>query len=68
MMTGGLTVLFWVYYDHSFKDWYEIIPGFFLALIVNLLVSKLTYKPDSEIDKEFDEVKSETEEALKRIN
>lgn len=56
MLVGGLTVLLWIYLDHPFKEWYEIIPGFLLALITNLVVSKFTYKPDPEIDAEFDEV------------
>ena len=34
---------------------YEIIPGFFLCLLVTWLVSLVTYKPDAQIEKEFDE-------------
>jgi len=63
MLTGGLMVLFWVYFDHPFKEWYEIIPGFFSALIVNLIVSKLTYKENPEIEKEFNEVDQKTVDA-----
>jgi SSS family solute:Na+ symporter len=25
MLVGGVTVLMWVYFDHPFKDWYEMI-------------------------------------------
>lgn len=62
MLVGGITVLVWVYFDHPFKDWYEIIPGFILSLLTNLIVSKITYQPSPEIDKEFDQV----EKALKK--
>lgn len=63
MLTGGLVVLFWVYFDHPFKEWYEIIPGFFSALLVNLVVSRLTYKAEADIEKEFEEVVRKTEES-----
>ncbi len=58
MIVGGLTVLLWVYLDHPLKDWYEMIPGFSLSLITNLLVSKFTYQPNSEIDAEYEKVES----------
>lgn len=53
MLVGGITVLLWVYLDHPFKEWYEMIPGFFLSLLTNLLVSRFTYKENQEIEKEF---------------
>lgn len=56
MLVGGITVIIWVYFDHPYKDWFEIIPGFFLSLITNLIVSKFTYKPDPEVEKEFKEM------------
>lgn len=56
MLTGGLTVLLWIYIPHPFKDWYEIIPGFTLSLFVNILVSILTYQPNKEIEDEFSQV------------
>lgn len=65
MITGGLVVLYWVYFDHPFKELYEIIPGFFSALTVNLIVSKLTWKSNPEIEKEFEEVDRKTTEALR---
>lgn len=58
MLTGGAIVLLWVYVPHDYKDVYEIIPGFFAGLFVNLMVSLLTYKPNSHIDKEFDEMEA----------
>ncbi|OPC37889.1 sodium/proline symporter PutP [Elizabethkingia miricola] len=56
MLVGGITVLGWVYIQHPFKDWYEMIPGFILSLLTNLVVSTLTYKPDEVIESEFEEV------------
>lgn len=56
MIVGGLTVLFWIYFDHPFKDWYELIPGFILSGLVHIIVSKFTYKEDPEISEEFDRV------------
>jgi len=56
MLVGGTTVLLWVYFDHPFKDWYEMIPGFFLSFLTNILVSTWTYKENTIISSEFDEV------------
>lgn len=57
MLVGGVTVLLWVYLPHAYKDVYEIIPGFFLALLTNVVVSLLTYKEDPIVENEFDEMK-----------
>src|SRR5699024_527799 len=56
MIVGGITVLSWVYFDHPLSDCYEIILGFILSLLTNLLVSKFIYKPVAEIDEEFQKV------------
>lgn len=61
MLVGGITVLAWIYFDHPFKDWYELIPGFALSMLTHIIVSKLTFKPDSVIEQEFQKV----EEILK---
>lgn len=37
---------------------YEIVPGFVLGLIAAIVVSLITYKPNAEIEKEFDETLS----------
>ena len=58
MITGGITVLAWIYFDHSFKDWYELIPGFGLSMIVHIFVSKLTYKPNDVIEQEFEKMEA----------
>ncbi len=54
MIVGAVTVFTW---GNSFlSDYlYEIVPGFVLALITAIIVSKLTYKHDPEIEAEFDE-------------
>ena len=58
MLTGGIVVLTWVYANHDYKDWYEMIPGFISSVISIYVVSLLTQKPNQEIDKEFDEMKA----------
>ncbi|WP_313894327.1 sodium/proline symporter PutP [Psychrobacillus sp.] len=70
MVVGAVTVLVWetidkfsVSLDGIFPDFvllsidslYEIVPGFVLGLIATVVVSLLTYKPNAEIEKEFDE-------------
>ena len=65
MLVGGFTVLIWIYFDHPFKDWYELIPGFVLSFITHVVVSKLTYKPDAVIDAEFDNVDDIKREMMK---
>jgi len=57
MLTGGIVVLAWVYVNHDYKEWYEIIPGFISSLVMIYVVSLITQKPNKEIDKKFDEVK-----------
>ncbi|OOM78236.1 sodium/proline symporter PutP [Clostridium sp. BL-8] len=52
MIVGGLTVIIWIASGLS-SYLYEMIPGFFLSLISIVIVSLLTYKPNSIIDKEF---------------
>lgn len=59
MITGGLTVLIWTYFDHPFKSVYSMIPGFSLSLLVIFFVSKVTPPPSDIIKKEFDEVHQE---------
>ena len=65
MLVGGFTVLIWIYFDHPFKDWYELIPGFTLSFITHIIVSKFTYKPNIVIDGEFDEVDKMKKEMMK---
>ncbi|WP_088009134.1 sodium/proline symporter PutP [Indiicoccus explosivorum] len=56
MIIGAATVIIWEGIDTTFTDSiYEIIPGFILCLLAAWLVSLATYKPNPEIEREFDE-------------
>ena len=55
MTVGAVTVVIWGSIEALKSSLYEIVPGFILALIVTVLVSLMTYKPNAEIEKEFDE-------------
>lgn len=52
MISGAVTVLVWQRLDFEL---YEIVPGFLINLIAAVIVSRLTYKHNEEIEKEFDE-------------
>ena len=54
MIAGAVTVFAWGSSRLS-GYLYEIVPGFLLCLIVGIVVSKLTYKENPEIDREFGE-------------
>lgn len=57
MAVGAITVGIWGNIpDEVFALFqvYEILPGFLLNLLVSWLVSRATYKPNKEIDEEFD--------------
>ena len=62
MITGAATVLFWIYAPltidgQSLSSWiYEIVPGFILCSVVVVVVSKLTYKPQPDLEETFDEM------------
>ena len=62
MITGAATVLIWGNIKVLSDTLYEIIPGFLICLLVVYFVSKATYRPNTEIDKEF----TETLETLER--
>lgn len=55
MVVGAVVVVIWGTNDTLSGALYEIVPGFVLALIVAVVVSLMTYKPNPEIEKEFDE-------------
>lgn len=56
MIIGGATVLLWVYIPHSYKDVYEIIPGFILSFSTIVIVSFLTKPVSKQIQEEFEQV------------
>ncbi len=55
MIAGAVTVGVWGNLSGGLWDLYEILPGFLLNLLFAVVVSKMTYKPNEEIEKEFDE-------------
>ncbi len=67
MIVGAVTVIIWDLVGTVPEDAgateltnlvgsiYEIIPGFFLSWLVTWAVSLMTYKPNAEIEAEFDE-------------
>ncbi len=55
MIVGAATVFIWGNIDALTSTLYEIVPGFILCAVVAIVVSKLTYKHNAEIEAEFDE-------------
>jgi len=57
MIAGALTVIIWKNADlgEFLNGIYEIIPGFLINLLLIFIVSKLTYKPNKQIEEEFNE-------------
>lgn len=55
MVVGAVVVFIWGSNEALSAMLYEIVPGFFLAFIVTIVVSLLTYKKNNAIDEEFDE-------------
>ncbi|MBT2694257.1 sodium/proline symporter PutP [Bacillus sp. ISL-55] len=53
MIAGAATVVIWSNVGLS-DVMYEIVPGFIINLIISVVVSLVTYKPNPEIEKEFD--------------
>ena len=65
MTVGALTVIVWDYLPLMGGDTigtatglYSLVPGFFLALIINVIVSLVTKAPSKEIVDEFDSIKT----------
>jgi len=62
MLTGAITVLIWIYAPITINGqslssvMYEIVPGFIMASIAIVLVSKITAKEQPEIEAQFDKV------------
>ncbi|GKV54898.1 high-affinity proline transporter PutP [Sporosarcina sp. NCCP-2222] len=55
MVAGAITVGVWGNIKALSDMLYEIVPGFAICLIVTVVVSLLTYRPNKEINKEFSE-------------
>lgn len=60
MIAGGAMVFIWKFAIAKLGgvfEIYELLPAFIIGLIVNIVISLLTKKPDDEIVKSFEEVK-----------
>lgn len=55
MVSGALVAFVWGQVDVLTSALYEIVPGFIVCLLVAITVSAFTYKPNKEIEAEFDE-------------
>jgi len=53
MIAGAATVIIWKNVGLG-DTMYEIVPGFIINFIISVVVSMITYKPNAEIEKEFD--------------
>lgn len=53
MLTGAVTVFVWGNIEPLTQNMYEIVPGFLLNLLVAVLVSRATFKPNELIEEEF---------------
>jgi len=62
MVAGAATAFIWGKIKVLSGALYEIVPGFVVCLIVAVIVSMLTYRPNKEIEEEFER----TEELLKQ--
>ena len=64
MISGGSMIFIWKFVIRKFfagtiLDIYELLPAFVFSLVVIVVVSLLTKKPDDEITQTFDSVKAE---------
>lgn len=57
MVSGAATVFIWSSYGPEIfgQSLYEIVPGFLVNVVVAVVVSKLTYQPNAELEQEFDQ-------------
>lgn len=65
LISGGVMVFVWKFFISTLGGIfavYELLPTFIIALIVNVVVSLLTKKPEQEILDEFDAVRAELKE------
>ncbi|MGG0655223.1 sodium/proline symporter PutP [Rummeliibacillus pycnus] len=54
MVAGAATAYIWGSNEHLHKALYEIVPGFIICLIVAVIISLITYRPNKDIEDEFD--------------
>ncbi|QFQ31185.2 sodium/proline symporter PutP [Janibacter melonis] len=56
MITGAVVVFVWGNIDALSDEMYEIVPGFLAALLVAVVVSRLTATDQPGVDEEFDQM------------
>ncbi|MGM9943564.1 MAG: sodium/proline symporter PutP [Lysinibacillus sp.] len=61
MVSGAFVAFIWGKVPSLASTLYEIVPGFIVCLLVAVVISLVTYKPNREIEAEFDET-------LRRLN
>ncbi|QPK80856.1 sodium/proline symporter PutP [Schaalia sp. ZJ405] len=54
MVMGAVTVAVWGNIAGGMFDLYEIVPGFVVNLVVTVVISKLIYRPNPIVEKEFE--------------
>jgi sodium/proline symporter len=62
LVTGAATVVIWGNVGALSSRMYEIVPGFLLNLVVAVGISLWTYRPNAEIEDEFDDALAMLEE------
>lgn len=62
LVSGAIMTYVWGSVDLLSNAMYEIVPGFLLNLLVAVLVSKKTWRPDAALDEQFDKM----EQVLRR--
>ncbi len=55
MVAGAITVIIWAQVLDLSSTMYEIVPGFAMNVLIAVIVSLATYRPNPEIEREFDE-------------
>ncbi|MCY1037670.1 sodium/proline symporter PutP [Staphylococcus nepalensis] len=63
MLSGAIVVIIWIAFVkplgdiNDFFNLYEIVPGFLTSLIVTIVVSKITKKPQIDVESDLEEVR-----------
>ncbi|WP_338469575.1 sodium/proline symporter PutP [Niallia sp. XMNu-256] len=65
IIIGAVTVIIWISNEALKGFMYEMIPGFILSFLAIIIVSKLTAKPSTEIETEFNKMKETLKAELK---
>ncbi|OKL46316.1 sodium/proline symporter [Boudabousia liubingyangii] len=54
MISGAATVVIWKQLTGGIFDLYEILPGFVVNLLVTMIISHLTYRPNPQVEAKFE--------------